>query len=116
MGGASKFGCTWAAVARSQVPQELEPDALLITELNYRLYRKGRWKLYVQRSSGKIVLNDLEGVEWERTADPETRSRIEPLLVARSEELARQLASARRPDSELTPEHRERLRGLGYLD
>jgi arylsulfatase A-like enzyme len=98
------------------VPADLEPGELFISEVKWQTYRKGRWKSYSSRRRSKGYLVDLE-------ADPgETRdvSEEHPSVVEdhrrRVKELSKQLAARVQPKEGLTEEDRDRLRALGYLD
>ena len=99
-----------------ELPQDLQPEELYLSEDEYQTYRRGRWKSFVRRSDGASYLVDL-------VADPkETRdvSRAHPALVEAHRErisvLSKALATARVVRSELTPEYEGRLRALGYLE
>jgi arylsulfatase A-like enzyme len=98
------------------VPADLEPGELFVSETKWQIYRKGRWKSYTSRRRSKGYLVDLE-------ADPgETRdvSEEHPSVVEdhrrRVKELSKQLAAQLQPREGLTEEDRDRLRALGYLE
>jgi arylsulfatase len=98
-------------------PSALAEDELLVTEMHWRTYRRGRWKSAWARRDGRRVLFDL-------VSDPEEqrdRSQAHPGVLADHEgriaALSRELSTAREARSEaLGPAERERLRVLGYLD
>lgn len=99
-----------------EVPADLEPGELYISEMTWQTYRKGRWKSYSSRRRTEGYLVDLE-------ADPgETRdvSKEYPSVLEdhrrRVKELSKQLAVQVQPEDDLTEEDRDRLRVLGYLE
>lgn len=96
--------------------RDVEPDELFIGELQYRVYRQGRWKSLVRRSDGKHFLYDLE-------ADPLEQEDLGPKFPEvtaahrkRIEELSQGLAATKMPQREMSESERERLRTLGYVD
>jgi arylsulfatase A-like enzyme len=95
---------------------DVEPDELFVGELNYRTYRKGRWKTTIRRRDGRAFLYDLETDPHER----EDVSSDRPLRVLahrnRVNELTRSLQWQRPVPRGLSDDDRERLRALGYLE
>ena len=94
---------------------DLEPDELLLTELNWLTYRQGRWKSFRRRLDDRFILVDLERDPAEETDVSKQNPRIVDAHRSRVEELERRLASAHLPRTQLTEDDRERLRSLGYL-
>ena len=95
---------------------ELLPGELFLGEEHYRTYQRGRYKSTMRRDDGSFHLFDLE-------QDPgETRDVVAELPEVRREHLIRMgalsggLRTLREPAGALSPQDRERLRVLGYLD
>jgi arylsulfatase A-like enzyme/4-amino-4-deoxy-L-arabinose transferase-like glycosyltransferase len=96
--------------------RDIERDELYLSELAFQTYRRGRWKSSRERSTGRMLLFDLEN-------DPaETRNvaKEHPAIVAaharRMTELAEKLGVRGETPSQLTDEDSRRLRALGYLE
>ena len=104
------------AGVRDSSPSELEPDELILSEVHWRIYRRGRWKSLMPRLGKAHYLIDLieDPGEQRNVADEH------PAILAehrqRTLTLVRDLAAANRPLSQLTAEDQKRLRALGYLE
>ena len=100
----------------AEVPQDLEPLELFLSEDRWQTYRKGRWKSYIRRADGELYLVDLLADPIEsRDVAPENH-RVARTHRARIAELAHALGALDARSGELTDEDRWRLRALGYLE
>lgn len=97
-------------------PRDAEASELFIGELQYRTYRKGRWKSLVRRSDGRHFLYDIEADPLERDEVGAQFPTVTEAHARRIEELSKSLAATRVPQRELSEGERERLRTLGYLE
>lgn len=102
------------------LPHDLEPDELFLSEMIYRSYRKGRWKSHWPRTDQALLLFDLESDPHETRnlavdRDPE-RDRVLAAHRRRIDELSRRLATPPTHVPELSDEDRIRLRALGYIE
>jgi arylsulfatase A-like enzyme len=94
---------------------DLEDGELFLSERGFLTYRKGKWKSYQLRKSGRLVLIDLEA-DPNETADVSQKSKLVQLSHRRrTQVLVEQLGTAEAPPSELTDQDRARLQALGYL-
>ncbi len=101
---------------RAEVPQDLEPSELFLSEERWQTYRKGTWKSYMRRANGELQLVDLLADPAEsRDIAPENGS-VAETHRARIAELAHVLGAPDAHSGELTDEDKMRLRALGYLD
>ena len=95
---------------------DTRPNELFVGELQFRTYRKDRWKSTIRRSDGRAFLYDLD-------ADPEELNDLSQqrrFLVfthrTRLNQLTEELQAESAPQRGLSEEDKERLRVLGYLD
>lgn len=94
----------------------LAPDELLVTERLYRTYRRGRWKSFWLRGSNRIRLVDLAADPNERRDVAAEHPEVAEQHRRRVDELSQELGAPDRKLGEISPEHLERLRVLGYLE
>jgi arylsulfatase A-like enzyme len=102
----------------SEPTRELEADELLLGELSYQTYRKGRYKASFPRQRGWPVLFDLEADPLEQrnvaALHPELLKSLRRRVDALSASFAAPVSAAR--EDELTADDRARLEALGYLE
>jgi arylsulfatase A-like enzyme len=94
---------------------DLETDELLLTELNYQTYQKGRFKASFPRTKGWPVLFDLKADPLEQRNVRMNHLDVMNAHRRRVDALSESLAARNAPASELTAEDRARLEALGYL-
>jgi arylsulfatase A-like enzyme len=93
-----------------------EPDELFLGEMKYVTYRKGRFKSVFHREQlSRWALFDLESDPGEQHNRISEESELARAHLQRVMQLAGSLA-AEREQAELTPDDRERLESLGYLE
>jgi len=95
---------------------DLETDELLLTELGYQTYRKGRFKATFPRATGWPALFDLEADPLEQRNVRVAHLEVMSAHRRRVDALSESLAARNAPASELTAEDRARLEALGYLE
>ncbi len=100
---------------RSERPRDLGPDEVLLTELYYLTYRRGRWKSTQSRDGRAMLLFDLETDAGEQTDVSAAHPDVLSAHRARVASLTRSLGVRPVRDRQLTQEDAERLRSLGYL-
>lgn len=93
---------------------DLGPDELFLSEVHWQTYRRGRWKTYRDRQSGRVYLVDLEDDPREAADVGSLHPGIVARQVRRIEALSRRLAGRAPAGAHLTAEDRRRLRALGY--
>ncbi len=94
----------------------LAPDEQFLSERDWQTYRRGRWKSFRDRASGRLRLVDLGRDPAERQDVAAEHPERVAAHARRMDELAAELAAEETPPSTLTPEDAERLRALGYLE
>jgi len=97
-------------------PALLRKDELFLSEMHWQTYRQGRWKSFRNRKDGTFSLIDLENDPEERT---DVASRFPAVVrkhTERVEQLVRALGAPSTPKQRLSPEDRQRLEALGYLE
>lgn len=96
--------------------RDLRDDELFVGESMFRTWLDGRWKASIRRDDDALFLFDLEADPGEvrdvAAEHPEVVARVRARVVELSEQLSARRAVAER----LSPEDRERLRALGYLE
>jgi len=94
---------------------DLEDGEIFLSERGFLTYRKGKWKSFQLRKSGRLILVNLEADPGE-TADVAHDSKLVQLAHRRrTQALVEQLGTLEAGPSELTDEDRARLQALGYL-
>ena len=99
-----------------EATSDLEPDELLITEMAYRTYRRGRFKSYHGRFDGSLRLVDLAEDAGELHDVAAARPAVAAAHRERIDQLTAQLAARDAPLHEVSEEHMDRLRSLGYVE
>ncbi len=121
-----------AGVPGAPATADLRPEELFLTEIYYRSYRDGRWKSLWPRPSASIfrrprsdfvprdatapILFDLKADPGERHDVAAENGNLVAAHQARIAELERALAAPEARPGTLSPDDRERLRALGYLE
>jgi hypothetical protein len=99
-------------------PQEggLADDELLLSEIRYMTYRKGRWKsMFHRRNPKSWALFDLEADPGETVNLQSQEPAIVHRHLLRIKELNASLATSPVAADQQTDEDRARLHALGYL-
>jgi arylsulfatase A-like enzyme len=94
---------------------DLDDGELFVSERGFLTYRKGKWKSFQLRKSGRLVLVDLEADPGETTDLAQESKLVHLSHRKRTQALVEQLGTVEAPASELTDEDRARLQALGYL-
>lgn len=95
--------------------EDLAPDELFLSELRFRTYLKGRWKLIEARNRARVNLYDLVEDPGEQRDLAAAHPEIVAEQRARAGEIAGRLR-ARATERGLSELERRRLEALGYLD
>jgi arylsulfatase A-like enzyme len=95
---------------------ELEPDELYVSELGFRTYRSDGWKSSFDRVRDRVLLFDLTNDPHEQRDLAAERPEVVAAHRRRVDALTRALAAQGARRADLSPEERERLEALGYLD
>jgi arylsulfatase A-like enzyme len=115
--GQDVFGLiTEIAGAPVNIPQELQPDELFVSEMHWRTYVKGHWKSYQNRADDTLYLVDLDTDPDEKLNVREQFPRVAADHRKRTTALSRRLGAPNPAASNLTAEDRRRLEALGYLE
>jgi arylsulfatase A-like enzyme len=89
---------------------------LYISERDYQTLRRGRWKSFWHRESDQVLLFDL----YDDPGETKNRAAVHPEELERHRKridaLTKSLSSETAARSELSPEDRDTLRALGYLE
>src|SRR5262245_17494124 len=96
-----------------ELPADLAPDELFLTEQLFRTYRRGRWKSIWDRGRNEPVLLDLANDAGEERNVAAAHPDEVAAHRQRVEELSERLGGETRTTAP-TPEELERLRALGY--
>jgi len=95
---------------------QLEPGELYLSERDFQTYRRGRWKSFRNRRSGRHHLVDLGGDPAETVDVAGAHPTVQARHAARMDALASELGSLDAPKRTLSAEDEARLRELGYLE
>lgn len=94
----------------------LAPDEQVVSEQRFVTYRRGRWKSFYNRGTGRLILIDLEADPAEQKDVALAHPDVAAEHRARVAALGSALASASASVAPLSEDDRRRLRTLGYLD
>ncbi|MDP3940187.1 MAG: sulfatase [Deltaproteobacteria bacterium] len=94
---------------------DLAPGELYVSEWTFRTYRKGRWKSFQSRQQPKAILVDLESDPGEITDLADRHPDVLEAHRKRTDELAASFAAKNVSKVGMSPQDRERLKALGYL-
>jgi len=95
---------------------DLEPGELFLSERGFQTYRRGRWKSFRHRESGRHLLVDLQRDPGETRNVAHVHSDVLSRHASRMDDLARTLGAPTATASRLSEEDRSRLRALGYAE
>jgi len=94
---------------------ELTKEELYLTERTYQTYRKGHWKSFWPRDSGRMYLVDLDTDPEEMNDVAAAHPEIMDAHRKRVTRLTQMFASSVGRDDQMSEEDVNRLRALGYL-
>ncbi len=97
-------------------PSDLAAGELFVSELTHQVYRRGRWKSFLERETRTHSLIDLEKDPMERVDVAADHAEIVKQHSHRMEELSKKLLAESPGPRELTEDDKRRLRELGYLE
>jgi hypothetical protein len=95
---------------------QLEPGELFLSEREFQTYRRGRWKSFRNRRTGRHHVVDLGGDPAETADVARAHPGVRSQHAARMDALAAELGSPGAPSRTLSAEDEARLRELGYLE
>jgi hypothetical protein len=95
---------------------DLEPGELLVTELEWQTYLRGKWKSFRRRSDGAVTLIDLHADPGEQRDVAAEHPEILSEHRRRVQELTTSLAAPLASDVLVSEPDYERLRVLGYVE
>jgi hypothetical protein len=95
---------------------DLEPGELLVSELEWQTYLRGRWKSFWRRSDGAAILIDLRDDPGEQRDVAAQYPEILSEHRRRVQQLTTSLAATHANDLLVSEPDNERLRVLGYVE